>query len=264
MLLTRILGLAAVVLAAQSSLFAWGREGHRLIAHLASQHLNAKARAEIARLLAPGESLDSVAAWADEIRPQRKETSTWHYINIPVTAPRGDWKKYCPETGCVAGIIGEMQSRLQNPNLAAPERTAALKFLVHFAGDLHQPLHAGDRGDRGGNDVQSVFFNKPTNLHSVWDTPILETAIQRDPSLKARLERRAGFWERRRLAKGSVPDWAWEARDVSRDVAYANLPAARPAVLGDAYQRAAAPAVELQIRRAGLRLASLLNATLGR
>lgn len=263
MRLGNLLGLAAAMLAAQSSLFAWGREGHRLIAQLASQHLNARARAEIARLLAPGETIASVAAWADEIRPQRKETSTWHYINIPVTAQRGDWKKYCPETGCVAGIIGEMQSRLRNPNLAAPERAAALKFLVHFAGDLHQPLHAGDRGDRGGNDVQAVFFNKPTNLHSVWDTAILETALQRDPSLKARLEKQAGFWERRRLAKGSVDDWAWETRDVSRDVAYAPLPASRPAVLGDAYQRRAAPAVQLQIRRAGLRLASLLNAAFG-
>ena len=252
-----------LLLAATPSLFGWGREGHRLIASIANQHLNAKARAEVARLLG-SESLESIASWADEVRPQRRETSTWHYINIPVAAPRGDWKQYCPATGCVVGIIPQMQAKLRDRSLPDAERADALKFLVHFVGDMHQPLHAGDKGDRGGNDVQAVFFDRPTNLHSVWDTPILELAEQRQPQLKARLGRRAGFWERRRLRKGALEDWAWESRDISRDVAYAKLPTARPAVLGEEYFAAALPSVEGQIRRGGVRLAQVLNETLGK
>jgi len=238
--------------------FGWGREGHRLIAELASRHVNSKARAEIARLLAPGETMQSVAAWADEVRPQRKETSTWHYINLPVDSPRSDWKAFCPESGCVIRAVEEMQARLRNRALPAAERAEALKFLIHFVGDLHQPLHAGDRSDRGGNDVPVVFDNRPSNLHSLWDTPLLERAA-RQPGWKERTVRHAGLFERRRLQKGTADDWAWEAHGISRDLVYPNLPATRPAVIGDAYVNAAAPAIETQLRRAGLRLAKLLN-----
>jgi len=243
--------------------FGWGREGHRLIAQLASRHLNDKARAEVAKLLGP-ETLESIASWADEVRPQRKETSTWHYINIPVKATRGDWKPYCPDSGCVIRIIAEMQGKLSNRGLPAAQRAEALKFLVHFTGDMHQPLHAGDNGDRGGNDVPVVFLNRPTNLHSVWDTPLLEAAEKQDGGLSERLGRKAGFIERRRLARGTVEDWAWEAQALSRDVAYANLPQQRPAALGESYQQKAMPAVKAQLRRAGIRLARLLNETVGK
>lgn len=253
----------ALLIATAPSLFGWGREGHRLIAAIANHHLSAKARAEVARLLGT-ESLESIASWADEVRPQRKESTTWHYINIPLNAARGDWKQYCPATGCVVGIIPQLQAKLRDRALPDAERAEALKFLVHFVGDMHQPLHTGDNGDRGGNDVQAVFFDRPTNLHSVWDTPILELAERRQPDLKARLGRPAGYWERRRLRKGTLEDWAWEARDVSRNVAYAKLPAARPAVLGEDYFQLARPAVEGQIRRGGVRLARILNETLGR
>jgi hypothetical protein len=252
-----------LLLAATPPAFGWGREGHRLIAQIANHHLNAKARAEVARLLG-AESLESIAPWADEVRPQRRETSTWHYINIPLAAPRGDWKKYCPDTGCVVEIIPKMQAKLRDRSLPDAERADALKFLVHFVGDMHQPLHVGDNGDRGGNDVKAVFFDRPTNLHSVWDTPILDLAEKRQPQLKARLGRPAGFWERRRLRKGTLEDWAWAARDISRDTAYGKLPAARPAVLGEEYYAAVLPSIEGQIRRGGVRLAQVLNETLGK
>lgn len=259
---TRFLSLAILVLCAPS-LFGWGREGHRLIAGIAAQQLNAKARAEVAKLL-EGQTLESIASWADEVRPQRKETSTWHFIDLPLDIPRGDWRKYCPATGCVLEQIPEMESRLRNRNLAARDRAEALKFLVHFISDMHQPLHVGEKNDRGGNDVKVVFFNQPSNLHSIWDTAILARAEQRDPNLKVKLERKPGFFERRRLAKGSLEDWAWQSRDVSRDAVYAKLPAQRPAVLGEEYFDQAVPATELQIRRAGVRLARVLNEALGR
>ena len=209
----------------------------------------------MARLLAQGETLDSIASWADEVRNQRRETSTWHYINIPVAAAPGDWKPFCPPASCVMGVIPELIAQVKDLNLTTAQRGEALKFLVHFVGDMHQPLHVGDKGDRGGNDVQVVYLNRPGNLHSLWDTPLLATAGERDPQLKARLEKKAGFSERRRLAKGKLADWAWETHAASRDTAYALLPVARPAVLGDEYLTKASPVV--QARSTGVRC--LLN-----
>ncbi len=263
MRLTNWIGVAGLLAMAPQA-FGWGREGHRLIAHLAMQHLNGKAKAGVAQLLAQGETLESIASWADEVRNQRRETSTWHYINIPVATPKGDWRPFCPPTGCVVGVIPELIAKVKDTSLTTAQRGEALKFLVHFVGDMHQPLHVGDKGDRGGNDVQVVYLDRPTNLHSLWDTPILDTAEQRDPQLKAKLEKKAGFSERRRHSKGTLDDWAWDAHAASRDIAYGLLPAARPAVLGDDYFARASPVVQAQIRRGGVRLAKILNDTLGR
>lgn len=239
--------------------WSWGREGHSLIGVIAERHLNPEARAAVAQLLEPGESLASIGSWADAIRGERKETSTWHYINLPVSAARGDWRAYCPETGCVVGVIPEMIARLRNPSLSRMEKAEALKFLTHFVGDLHQPLHVADKGDRGGNDVPVVFLDRASNLHSIWDTPILMWMLENDRGLRERLTRRVGYWERRRMAGGSLNDWAWEAHAISRDVAYQRLPEGTPKVLGVEYARNAAPAVEMQLQRAGLRLARVLN-----
>ncbi len=245
-----------------ANLFGWGREGHKLIARIAAMHLNEKARAEVARLL-PGESLESIAPWADEVRPQRKETSTWHYINIPIKAERGDWQQYCPASGCVVRSVHEMAAKLKDKSLPAAQRTEALKFLVHFTGDLHQPLHAGDNGDRGGNDVQIVFQNKPSNLHSLWDTPLVLQA-QGQAGFAARVSKKSGFWERKKVQKGKAEDWAWESAGISKTVAYGALPAGRPAKIDEGYVKAAVAPVESQLRKAGLRLAMLLNQSLGK
>ncbi|MBI4891285.1 MAG: S1/P1 nuclease [Acidobacteria bacterium] len=259
----RNLFLSMVLLAAlPGNGFGWGREGHRLVARIAALHLNGKAQAEAAKLLA-GESLESIAAWADEVRPQRKETTTWHYINIPIKAERGDWRQYCPASGCVLRSVQEMAAKLKNPALPAGERTEALKFLVHFAGDMHQPLHVSDNGDRGGNDVPIIFQNRPSNLHSVWDTPIVLQA-EAQPGFEARVTKKAGYWERKKLQKGSVGDWAWDSVRISRSVTYGLLPAGRPAKVEQAYVKSSVAPVEAQIRRAGLRLALLLNQSLGR
>ncbi|MCL4793913.1 MAG: S1/P1 nuclease [Bryobacteraceae bacterium] len=253
----------ALLLLLQSAAWGWGRDGHALIGRIAERHLTPEARAAVARLLEDGETLSSIGSWADEIRNERRETSTWHYINLPITQPRGDWRAYCPASGCVVSVIPDMMARLRDRSRSRAERAEALKFLTHFVGDLHQPLHTGDRGDRGGNDVPVVFRDRPGNLHSIWDTPILLWMFERDPGLRARLERGAGYWQRRRIERGTLDDWAWEAHAVARDVVYHHLPDGNPALLGEHYARQAAPAVELQVMRAGVRLARLLNEVFG-
>jgi hypothetical protein len=261
---TEMLRLVGFVLILAPAAWGWGREGHAIMGAIAERHLTPEARAAVARLLEPGETLASVGSWADEVRGERRETSTWHYINLPVTEPRGDWRARCPQTGCVISIIPEMMGRLRDPALDRAAKAEALKFLIHFVADLHQPLHTGDRGDRGGNDVAVVFRDRPSNLHSVWDTPILLWMMEQDPALRGRLVRGVSYWTRRRMQQGSVEDWAWEAHSISRDVAYRNLPAGDPAVLGEDYARAVAPVIERQLQRGGVRLARLLNEVLGR
>jgi hypothetical protein len=251
--------LAVLLLAAPQASFAWGVQGHKLVARVANAMLSAKAKAEVARLLEPGETLESVSAWADEVRPRRRNTGPWHYINIPITAGRGPLAPFCPEEGCVVRAIEQMVARLSDPQASREAKAEALKFLVHFVGDLHQPLHAGDSGDRGGNDVAVVFFNHTTNLHSIWDTPLLEALVKRNPQFAARPWRGVGRVTRQKHAAGTPADWAWESQELSKTVAYANLPAASPALLGEGYQAKALPVIRLQIQRAGVRLATLLN-----
>jgi hypothetical protein len=260
----RLVALLTAVSLATAPLFGWGRDGHRLIAAIATQYLTSQTRSSIESLLEPGETPESVSTWADEIRNARQETSTWHYINIPVTERRGDWKRFCPDSGCVPSIVLAMAAKLKDTRLSRAERAEALKFLIHFVGDLHQPLHAGDRGDRGGNDVPVVFLGRAGNLHSLWDTSLLAWAIEREPSLKDRLISPVSGSGQKQLSRGSIADWAWQSRDLARDVAYAFLPSERPAKLEADYGGKALPSIELQLRRAGLRLARLLNDSLGR
>lgn len=244
------------------SAYGWGAEGHRLIAAIAGKHLNRKARQAIKAILEPGETLESVSTWADEIRPARPETSTWHYINLPAQAPGADWAAYCPKQGCIAGAVLAMRDKLATRDLDRKERAEALKFFVHFLADLHQPLHAGNPEDRGGNDVQVVFFDRATNLHGLWDSGILRRIFEVEPGKREKLGRKLGYFERRRLARGGLEDWLWESRDAATASCYAGVPEQRPAQLGEDYFRQAAPAVERQIRRAAARLARELNTAL--
>lgn len=255
--------LAAVPLFCSIPAFGWGREGHQIIARLANLHLSSKAQSQLAALLDPGESLESVSTWADEVRADRPESSTWHYINIPITDNRS-WRKYCPDTDCVVSIIAKMERRLADRSLSRDQRREALFFLVHFIADLHQPMHAGDLGNRGGNDVPTIYNNYAGNLHGTWDTGLILGYKQTDAAMFDRIARRAGFWERRRAGRGSPVNWVWESHAISRDVAYPNLPKERPAQLDQAYAKAVQPFVETQLRRAGLRTASELNRVLGK
>lgn len=260
--------LISVALLLPGIALSWGQDGHRIIAAITARNLAPAAAAQVKALLDDGETLESISSWADQVRPQRPETSTWHYINIRITESRSGasaagWKSHCPEAGCVASVIGEMTRRLRDPGLDRAHRAEALKFLVHFASDLHQPLHAGDMGDRGGNDVAVIYRNRATTLHSIWDTAMVRDWLASKPAERARLEKGPGFWARRSMRRGTVDDWLWESHDEAR-AAYAGLPDERPAPLGEAYLQAAGPVISKQIERAGVRLAKLLNEALAR
>lgn len=240
---------------------AWGPEGHRLVARLAEARLTPGAQARVAAILGSGVTLASMASWADDIRPARKETEPWHYINVPISRPHLDMARDCPSGNCVVAKVTEFREVMRDPATSAGRRREALLFVTHFVGDMHQPLHCGDDGDKGGNQVRVQFLGRQMNLHRLWDSALLDRMPPED-ELFASLSRAISPERAAKWSRGSVEDWAEESFQAARETAYGRLPNVRKgatARLGEAYERIADPVVELQLEKAGVRLAAVLN-----
>ena len=241
---------------------AWGREGHQIVAELAARELNPAASAQVRRLLAleHATSLADIANWADDLRESdpslAKRTGRWHYINFP----RGDCAfapaRDCPNGECVIAAINRFFLVLSDRTRPDAERLEALKFLVHFIGDVHQPLHAGYADDRGGNDFQLSIGGQGTNLHQVWDTKIIEA---RDPGFHAYADALAkqGPLPFDASSRSDRPAVEW-AQQSCKLVASADFyPVGHK--ISPAYYGAKQALVDLQLRQAGRRLADMLN-----
>src|SRR5436305_12076598 len=164
---------AAMLLAGVLPAFGWGPEGHNLVARLAEPRLTPAARARVAEILGPGVSMVSVSSWADQIRRSRPETGPWHYVDIPIDRPHLDLARDCPNNDCIIGKIEEFAKALKDPDMTPENQREALMFIIHFVGDMHQPLHCATNQDKGGNEVMTEFFGIPMNLHSAWDSGLL-------------------------------------------------------------------------------------------
>jgi hypothetical protein len=171
---TAAAALSLIVAFQPCSAMAWGTEGHRIVAAIAENLLEASAKARVDALLAtePGATLSSISTWADETRD--RSTAAWHYVNMP----RGsvciyDRTRDCPDGRCVVEALNTQISRLNATSQA--EQLEALKYVVHLVADVHQPLHAGFADDRGGNTYQLQAFGRGTNLHAVWDSQMLRS-----------------------------------------------------------------------------------------
>lgn len=244
--------------------YGWGPEGHSLVARLAAARLTPAATARVAEILGPGVTLASISSWPDQIRHDRAETGPWHYIDIPLDQHHLDMARDCPKGACIIAKIEDFETVVAAPASTPVQRKEALMFLVHFVGDMHQPLHCTDNKDKGGNDVKMDAFGNPSNLHSVWDSALLGRMGTED-AMFTELNRdltpqRAGKWGR-----GTVEDWAEESHKAGRKTVYGKLPKA-PAgqvIKVDAgYEQTADPLIKRQIERAGARLATMLNTTL--
>lgn len=246
-------------------LYAWGDAGHRIVAEVAERHLDKRARGQLRRLIGEA-SLASVAGWADLIRDDRPETARWHFVNIPFEASHYDPKRDCaaPKPGdCVVAAVERFRRVLGSRTRTDSEREEALKFLVHLIADLHQPLHAADRADRGGNDLPVTFFgeeiqsgDRPWNLHAVWDGGLIERTGLSDRIYAERLQR----WLQKQsifaLQSGTAADWALEAHRAAVEVAY-RVPDDRK--LSKEYFEKSVPVMDELLAKAGVRLARLLN-----
>jgi hypothetical protein len=277
-MIRRVAFIGALMLAMVAApVMAYWEFGHESVARIARDNIRASTRAAIAGLLArqslletpqcPARTMEEASVWADCIKPLGERfsyASSWHYQNVDVCKPF-DLKSACKDGNCVSAQIERNLRLLQDRAVPQREKVMALAFLIHFVGDLHQPLHAGDRGDLGGNRVKAgygLYAPERFNLHSLWDGPLAERAITTPPPAI----RTYSSAERAKLAKGTIEDWSRESWQVSRDIAYAQAMGGDPcakgperSVLSDEQIAAAVPAARDQVVRGGVRLARLLD-----
>ena len=246
--------LAILALVASSlPLPAWGPVGHRAVGQIAEGRLSAKAQQGVRDLLGD-ESLAEASLWADEIRSdtQWRVSSPWHYVNIPDGQTYNRARR--DRDGDVIEALERFVAVLRFDGSSREDKVAALKFIAHFVGDIHQPLHAGRASDRGGNEIRVSWFGKPSNLHRVWDSEVISRQRLSPRSLVQALASRPGeqveAWRRDRPMT-----WVDESMAL-RPLVY-DMPGTG---LGRAYLRAAAPVVEQRLLQAGVRLAALLDA----
>ena len=156
---------------------AWGADGHRIVGELAERRLDPAARAALDELLrdAPEHGLAAISTWADGVRGRDdpRRSVTWHYVNFPDDSCDYEPERDCAGGACIVAAIERQTAIVADRGRPPAERVAALKFVVHLVGDVHQPMHAGRRSDRGGNGYQLSLDGQGTNLHRVWDSQIL-------------------------------------------------------------------------------------------
>ena len=239
----------------------WGREGHAVIALVAEHYMNKTALSNASNLL-DGSTIEAVANWADDYRREHRETAPWHYIDIPLADSKIDLARECPNGDCVIGKTDQLIAVLKDPKADRAAKAEALKYVIHFIGDMHQPLHDEDDADKGGNDRRVIFDGHPDNLHWVWDTGLLNHISRNPDALAAELESRISPQDREEWAEGSIEDWVLEAHWLAQRVAYGDLGNGNPAMITAAYERLADPVIETQLEKAGVRLAYLLNMAL--
>jgi len=274
----------AALIAWASPAAAYWEYGHETVARIALDNVRPETRAKIVALLRQGRLLETpecpvvtveqASVWADCIKPLGDRFAyaySWHYQNVDICKPF-DLKAACKDGNCVSAQIERNARLLADVKVPRRERLMALAFLVHFMGDLAQPMHAGDRGDLGGNKVAANYglVAGRTNLHSIWDGYLAERAISTPPGGPKGLMADTPADTRATLSAGTVTDWSRESWAAARSEAYSSLlgdpcgdkSAIRP-TLDEAAVQKLIPEVRRHILAGGLRLARLLDDALG-
>jgi len=259
-----LLALAAALFCTPLPAAAWGPLGHRLVALLAWDDLTPAARRQAETLLAgePQPTLAGIASWADDLRRNDpdlgRRTADWHFVNIGEHGCHYSASRDCPGGDCVVEAIRTQAARLADRSLPAAERLQALKFVVHFVGDVHQPLHAGYGHDKGGNTRQIQWNGVGTNLHSLWDGKMLLSTGRSEADYLDHLRR----LPRPDIGRIALPPpaaaWAWQSCRVATARGF-YPPRAK---LEQSYVDEYLPIAERQLRAAGVALAAVLNAAL--
>lgn len=258
-----------------TSSFAWGPEGHRIVGEIAQERLTARARLQVKELLGD-DDLAAVAVWADEIKRERPETAAWHFVDIPKDANGFSEPRDCYRPGekhgtaqpdhhnCVVDRITMFKRTLADSTMPRPDRIEALKFLVHFVGDVHQPMHALGEA-RGGNDIHVAEFGStqcgkyPCNLHFVWDTGLVEHARISEQRYVARLDELIASRKLDVQADGAPEQWANESFSLAKK-GWLNDGGA----VDEPYYEREIGVVNRRLALAGIRLARMINQALGR
>lgn len=235
---------------------AWGPKGHDTVAYIAEKHLSKKCRKNVLEVL-DGHSLVYVANWLDNASHTEEYayTKTWHYVNVD--ANEGSYAQSVKaETGDAVTAINTIVANLKSGELSPEAEKAQLMMLIHLVGDMHCPMHAGYKSDRGGNNTQVKYFGKQRKLHSVWDSEIVESAHKWSYSEWQEQVDRASKREQKAIAYGTPNDWIEETVALARDI-YAN--STTGGNLSYDYVAHYAPVIEQQFLKGGIRLAKLLE-----
>ena len=265
-------------------LFAWGPNGHRIVAQICYDNLSANARAKINRILG-NNYMAQIATWPDFIRSEKNWdfTKNWHFITVDSGSTfKQVWESSSmdPAINNVAEAIDLMESILKNDaqairkfrllmdsNHVKPLEgsiiTTALAFLIHFMGDLHQPMHVGKGDDFGGNKVKVIFFSKESNLHSVWDEGIIEQEQLCFQEFSSFVQKHF-LPQRKHFQKGTIDQWGEESI-TAREGIYSTLYNNKDKKTGlpgfsYQYQHDNIETIEGRLAAAGYRAASILNA----
>jgi hypothetical protein len=278
-MLRTAIAVCCVLISGVSTVSAWGPQGHRLVALVATNHLTAIAKRNVTWLLGD-ETLVDVASWADDYRNGLTQTGYWHYVDIPPDAKAYDRDRDCPrQPGTAAGsrndawrdcIVDRLlynEQRIADAKLDRADRAMALKFVVHFVGDIHQPLHASGV-EAGGNGIQVRQFGSdncstdparttPCNLHGAWDVGLIQHRALDDRAFLKVLEGRVTAERLLARPAGSYAEWAMESLTLSNAIM---LP--QKGNVDEAYYGKNIGVIEERLALGGTRLAQLLNRVL--
>lgn len=234
-------------------LISWGFKGHRALATIAQKHLSSNTAYVVSAYLR-GESMSDVATWADENK--NRATAPWHFINLPLglnhtqfvqAVQQGDNNTYT--------AILKTEASLKDKNLSAEQKNEALKYLIHLVGDAHQPMHVSRKEDKGGNTIQVRFDKKGTNLHSLWDSKLIDHEGLSEADIAKNYDV-ASPADIKQWQADSPMEWLWESYQISSELYSATQPGQN---VDEAYYRKYIPVIRKRIDQAGIRLAGELN-----
>ena len=239
--------------AAEEAVF-WGQNGHRVTGEIAENHLKKRAKKKIDKLL-KGQSLAFVSTYADEIKSDRAFSKyyPWHYINMDLDQSYAEASKN-PKGDLVTGI-NKCIEVLKDGESSFEDKSFHLKMLVHFVGDLHQPMHIGQKEDKGGNAVQVEWFGKGTNLHAVWDTKMIENWNMSYLEL-ANSAKNLSKEQIKAIEEGTLVTWVDEIHELTKKI-YKSVE--EDANLRYRYSYDHFDIVRDQLQIGGIRLAKILN-----
>ena len=240
---------------------AWGVTGHRVVAEIAENHLTNRAKRKLKKLIGK-QKLAYWANWPDNVRnsPEWKNTSTWHYVNIPPQETKEQFIEQLKNNNKpnIYTAIQNAKGIIVDKNTPDADREIYLRFLVHFLGDMMQPMHTGREEDLGGNLIKIQFFKKDTNLHSLWDSGLIDNTKYSYTEYARVLDVKSKE-EINQIQSGSLEDWLYESHQAANQL-YASVKPGENYSYD--YQQQYNALLERQLLHAGLRLAKILNEVL--
>ncbi|QYE36116.1 S1/P1 nuclease [Polymorphobacter sp. PAMC 29334] len=258
--------LAAAIALLPTPAFAWGKTGHRVIGAIAERMIGHRARNGVRTILGT-ESIAEASAWPDFERSNpdafwQKEAGPFHYVTVPTGKTYAEVG--APPEGDAVTALKRFAATVRDRNAPLADRQLALRFIIHIVGDLHQPLHAGNGTDKGGNDVKVIFQREPTNLHAVWDSGLIDQEQLSYTEMATWLNARITRADRVKWRDPHPLTWIGESAAI-RDRIYPEAPKSdagkpgEPIKLGFDYIYAWTPTRDLRLEQGGVRLAAYLD-----